>query len=584
MAGIAAAVAIAVLLVFAPVRHNEFLNWDDQSYVTQNDHVRGGVTWDGIVWAFTSSHSANWHPLTWISHMLDCQLYNLQPGGHHITNVLIHSINAAVLFLLLWMLTHSTGRSVLVAVLFAFHPLRVESVAWLSERKDVLSLFFGLLALVAYARFTQSNIKNAKCKTPWYVAALILFAMGLMSKPMLVTWPFVMLLLDFWPLNRIQSSSCQFATLKPLLLEKLPFFALAAISCVVTVLAQQRGGAVASFEHLPLGLRLENAVVAYVEYLARFFWPGNLSPIYPHPTVLPGWKWAGAAALIVALTVGAWQLRRRSPYVLTGWLWFLGTLIPVIGVIQVGSQAFADRYTYIPMIGLVTALVWLGGDMVSKLRLPRFVVVSASVALVAILGWRTTIQIAYWKTTETLFRYTLTLSPDNVQALFGLGSHLVEHGQPDEGNQVLERAIRLQPTYVEAIGTLASSLDGQGLYAEAVRRYEEALKLNSNNASVLNNYAWLLASCPDASFRDGQQAVRLASQACEITSWSKPLFIGTLAAAQAEAGDFQTAITTAERAIALATKLHLAETAARNRELIGLYRQGRASHGGTPKS
>jgi tetratricopeptide (TPR) repeat protein len=295
-----------------------------------------------------------------------------------------------------------------------------------------------------------------------------------------------------------------------------------------------------------------------------------------------GWQWIGAVALLAGITASAWWLRRRFPFAPTGWLWFLGTLVPVIGIVQVGSQAMADRYTYIPLIGIVWALVWLGGELVTKAGLPRMAVGVISAGIVAALGWRTTAQLTYWRNTETLFRYTLTLSPNSVQALFGLGSYAVDHGQTQEGKKLLEQAIQLQPTFADAIGTLASVLDGEGRYAEAVRYYQDALKAQPDHPGVLNNLAWLRAACADAKFRDGQQAVQLATRACELTEWSKPLFIGTLAAAQAETGDFQAAIATGERAATLASALGLPDTAERNHALIELYRQGKAAHGGPP--
>ena len=323
--GLAIVIATVTLLVFAPVRQNRFLNWDDQSYVTQNDYVQGGLTKAGIVWAFTSSHSANWHPLTWISHMVDVALFGMNPTGHHTTNLVLPAVNAALLFLLVHTLTGSVWRSALVAALFAFHPLRVESVAWVAERKDVLSTFFGLLSLMAYTNYSKSKVEGRKSKVA-YALAFLFLALGLMSKPMLVTWPFVMLLLDFWPLQRIpnvKTSATPHPTLSPteaerantwtrLALEKLPFLGLAVVSSIVTVMAQQRGGAVASLEHLPLGLRLQNAAVAYVEYLCNFFWPTNLSPIYQHPTHIELWRVQYDLAILSSVTELARTSRRHS--------------------------------------------------------------------------------------------------------------------------------------------------------------------------------------------------------------------------------------------------------------------------------
>jgi Tfp pilus assembly protein PilF len=585
-------------LTYSPVRHHEFLNWDDLTYVEGNDHVKGGLTREGIAWAFTSSYSANWHPLTWLSHMVDCQLFGLNAGAHHLVNVAFHVINTLLLFGFLRAATGALWRSSLVAALFALHPLHVESVAWLAERKDMLSTFFFLLTLIAYVRYVKSVESPGSRERPAvsgrrtrlsYCMVLVLFALGLMSKPMLVTLPFVLLLLDYWPLHRFQLATLnsQLATLWPLLREKIPFFALTIASCILTYLAQQKSGAVATFEMVPFGLRIENALVAYVEYLSKFFWPAELSPLYPHPDHSEWWQVAGAFALLAFLTAGVWRERLRFPCALTGWLWFLGTLAPVIGIVQVGSQAFADRYTYIPLIGIMIAVVWSGAYFVvlspwSVVRSPWFVAVACSVILMA-LACLTRQQLAFWSTTQTLFRRALALAPNSVQATYGLGTDLVDHGQVEEGKKLLEEAIRLQPASPEALGAMANLLDGQGKYADAIRFYESALKAQPDHAGVLNNLAWLRASCSDPAFRDGVEAVRQATRACELTHYQKPLFIGTLAAAQAEAGDFQSAIATAEQAAALATSLRLEDTAKRNRELIELYRQGKAAHGGAPK-
>ena len=656
---IAVALAAGTFLLFLPVRHNEFLNWDDLTYLANNDHVRGGLTWEGFKWAFTHSYSANWHPLTWLSHALDCQLYSLRPAGHHLTNAVFHSVNAALLFLLLRALTGFVWRSAFVAALFAVHPLHVESVAWVAERKDVLSTFFFLLTLMAYGHYTnrssrreQSPIsetdghkpdqqtgegvldcggkrsapplsKRTKSGDPrmrsglppqpeslsrpagsaankkWYVLALACFALGLMSKPMLVTTPFVLLLLDFWPLKRISLVSMPtFRGAAPrLVMEKIPFFVLTLASCVVTFLAQRKSGAVASFEQLSLGTRLGNATVAYVEYLAKCFWPINLSPFYPHPERWDGLVVAAALGLLAAITIAAWFWRQRHPYLLMGWLWFLGTLVPVIGIVQVGSQAFADRYTYIPLIGVMVAVTWLVSDFElestaarSGLRPPASaqarkagrarVLAVAAIIIVAALAWRTNAQLLYWRDTETLFKQALTLAPHSVQALYGLGTSLIDAGRIDEGLPLVKEAVRLQPRYPEALGTLANTLDGQGKYGEVLEFYEAALQAQPDHAGVLNNLAWFRATCPNAAFRNGTEAVRLAKQACELTSYGTPLFIGTLAAAQAEAGDFASAVATGERAAAVADGLRLQELATKNRELVDLYRQGKTAAGG----
>ena len=639
--------AAFTLAAFWPARHFAFLNWDDLTYVSKNDHVRSGLTWSGFLWSFTHSYSSNWHPLAWLSHMLDCQLYGLNPSGHHLTSLLLHSVNAGLLFVALKRLTGALWRSALVAALFALHPLHVESVAWIAERKDVLSAFFFMLTLWAYARYTEGEGQKSKARNPkaegnpkpeirrpkpegaaraavpgsafdvgcsmfgvrvpsafFYLLSLLFFALGLMSKPMLVTLPFVLLLLDYWPLGRMQNEECRMKNAKatgtstprsarengrhasrftfhvsppsllPLVLEKLPFFALSAASCVVTFLAQKKGGAVTPLEMLPLDTRLANAVVAYVQYLAKSFWPVNLSPIYLHPDKWGAWLVTGAAVVLVLLTAVVWRGRHRFPYALMGWLWFVGMLVPVIGIVQVGSQAFADRYTYLPLLGIMIALVWLGAELVGK----GIISVLLSLALLATLAWRTREQLPTWKDTGTLFGHALALDPTNVQALYGVGANLVDTGRLDEGKRFLEEAIRLRPAYPEALGALAGTFDSQGNYAEAIRFYQAALKAQPNHEGALNNLAWLLATCPDAAYRNGPEAVRLATKACELTDYGKPLLVGTLAAAQAEAGDFPAAIATAERAAAIATSLHLDDVAAKNRELIQLYRQGQPFH------
>ena len=585
---IAFLLAAITFLLYASVLKFDFLNWDDQSYVTENDHVKGGLTPTGVTWAFVKSHSANWHPITWLSHMLDVSMFGMNPAGHHATNVVFHVANTVLLLLLLWQMTRSVWRSAMVAALFALHPLHVESVAWVAERKDVLSAFFGILTLMAYTYYVgESKVSGLKAKV-WYAVTLGLFALGLMSKPMLVTWPFVMLLLDFWPLGRAGVADERWRmeggkVWGKLVLEKIPFFALAIGSCAVTLIAQKQGGAVASVESLPISYRLQNAAIAYTEYLAKFFWPVNLSPIYPHPAQWETWKVVGSVVVLVGLSALAWFGRRRFPYGVAGWFWFLGTLVPVIGIVQVGSQAFADRYTYLPQIGLVMLLVWLTAEVAGKLHLPKMISGTLTVAILATLSWRTMDQLIVWKNTETLFRHTLGLSPNNTQALNGLGGHYIKIGRIEEGKQLLEQVIQLEPTFVEARGSLADALDSEGRYREAIEQYEAALVLQPDNASLLNNLAWLRAACPDATIRNGDAAVRLATRACEITGYKKPLFVGTLAAAQAETGDFQAAIDTAEQAAKTAKTLGLIEITVRNHELLKLYSNGKAAHGERPK-
>ena len=362
------------LSLYAPVRHFDFINFDDPAYVLNNPQVQAGITSSSIRWAFTQGHSSNWHPLTWISHMLDWQLFGRHAGGHHATNVLLHTGNTLLLFGLLIRLTGKAGRSAVVAGLFALHPLHVESVAWIAERKDVLSTFFGLWTLWAYARYAD------RPSAARYLAALGLFALGLMSKPMLVTWPFVLLLLDYWPLKRVDS-----VPWRTLLREKVPFLVLALASAVVTFLVQREGGAVAAISRISAGMRLQTALVAYVAYIGKLVWPTRLAVLYPLAHSLPIAQVAGAVAVLAIITYAAWRGARRFPYLATGWLWYLGTLVPVIGLVQVGTQRMADRYTYIPYIGLFVFGVWGVADWAEQRKIPRGAMAGAAVTILSLL-------------------------------------------------------------------------------------------------------------------------------------------------------------------------------------------------------
>ena len=347
---------LAILLVFGQTLRHEFVNYDDIEYVYKNAQVVRGVTAEGIGWAFTHAHAANWHPLTWISHMLDCQLYGLEPWGHHLTSLLLHAATAILLFLVLLRMTGDLWPCAFVAAVFAIHPLRVESVAWVAERKDVLSGFFFVLTIGAYVNSLRRPFSLAR-----YLPVIVLFALGLMSKPMLVTLPVVLLLLDYWPLGRVPDCGNASGSSKPLhlLIEKLPLFALVLLSCGVTLWAQRGAGAMEALKHLPLDWRLGNAAVATVAYLGQLFYPAHLAVYYPHPGFdLPAWKILGASLVLIGVTAGAWVWRRKHPYLLVGWLWYLVMLLPVIGLVQVGNQAMADRYTYLPQIGVAIGLSW----------------------------------------------------------------------------------------------------------------------------------------------------------------------------------------------------------------------------------
>jgi len=805
--------ALVTIALYWPVTGHDFVNLDDPEYVTANVHVQGGLNWESVKWACSNTVCCNWHPLTVWSHMLDCQLFGLKPWGHHLTSVLLHALNAALVFALLQLMTGATWRSLAVAALFALHPLRVESVAWVAERKDLLSGFFGLLSLIAYARYAQgrgrrrrkSEDRNPKsegnpkpeARSPkpegaaqavvpgstsdvgcsmfdvrvpssiFYLLSLCFFALGLMSKPMLVTWPFVMLLLDYWPLGRMQNAEApdthhvsrftfhvsrftqhvsRFTPHASLLLEKLPFFILAALGSFVTMIVQR--GAMTAVESLSLEARAGNALISYGRYLGKLFWPTDLAVYYPHPGHWPLGQVMLAGGALLGLSVLVWVQRRRSPWLLVGWLWFVGTMVPVIGLVQVGAQAMADRYTYLPSIGLLVLAVWGAGKLTRRWpyqALALWTAGSMAVLFCLVLARQ---QIGCWRESETLFRQALAVTEDNwfahinlgialhqkgqldpalshfqeaarlkpnhadvysnlgvalddkgqtdeairqfekaiqlrpnhadahynlgnalakqghaddairqfqealrlkpdkadarnnlglalarqgqtdaaihqfqevlrlnpghVEAHLNLGNALAAKGQTDAAIQQLQETLRLKPDYAqahynlgvilsmkgqmdaalsqfqeavrlqpgnpEALSSLAGAFDGQGRYADAVRLYQASLNSLPNQAGVLNNLAWLLATCPDAAARNGPEAVRQATKACELTQYAQPLLIGTLGAAQAEAGDFHAAIATAERAAALASTLHLERVAARNRELLQLYRQNQPFH------
>jgi tetratricopeptide (TPR) repeat protein len=470
---------LVVLTVAAywSVRRAEFTNFDDTVYVTHNENVFRGLTRPGVVWAFTTVHGSNWHPLTWLSHMLDCQVFGDKAGGHHLVSVGLHAANAVLLFLLLRRMTGAVWRSAFVAALFALHPLHVESVAWISERKDVLSTFFGLNTLGAYVRYVEpSKVQSPKSKV-WYGLALVCYALGLMSKPMLVTVPFVMLLLDFWPLRRFHNENPQ-STLKnllPLLREKLPFFGLAVLSSGVTYWAQKTGGAVVTMQKMTLADRLANASVSYLEYLSKTFWPAKLAAFYPFPTALPEREAILGALVLAGATVLALALARRAPYVAVGWLWFGGTLVPVIGLVQVGGQAMADRYTYVPLVGLFVAVAWGVTEATAGWRWQRLTVGFCGGSLLAACFVCTQAQARYWQNSITLFSHAIQVTGDNALAQHNLGHALSVAGKQDEALEHLDEALRIKPGYPQAYFNRGNAYGVQGKVEQAIADYREAI-------------------------------------------------------------------------------------------------------------
>jgi protein O-mannosyl-transferase len=458
--------ALAVLAGYGQVWRAEFISYDDPDYVTANPHVQGGLNWTGFIWALTTGHAGNWHPLTWISHMVDVQLYGMNPAGHHLTSVALHLANSILLFLLLQRMTKTMWPGAMVAALFALHPMHVESVAWISERKDVLSTLFWILSIWAYLRHVEeSRAGNPKRKT-FLILSVLLFALGLMAKPMVVTLPFVLLLLDYWPLQRRQTPIAR------LFIEKAPYFILAAASCVITFSVQHQGGAVVPLAGLPLGSRLANMPVAYVRYVAKTFWPAHLAVIYPtlNWTVLDV---AGATVLLLVLsTLALWRVRAQ-PWLAVGWLWFLVTLAPVIGVVQVGTTSMADRYSYIPSIGLFIAVVWAVREWGACMGARALVILGALAAAICLV--LTGRQAAFWKNTETLFLHAIQNTTDNVLAYNNLASCAEAKGQTNAAISYLETALRIKPGYVPAREKLGRWFMRQGRIDEALDQFQQAV-------------------------------------------------------------------------------------------------------------
>ena len=476
---------LGTLTLYYPALQHGFVNYDDPAYVTSNWHVQQGLTWRGLAWAFTSTTEANWHPLTWISHMADVQLFGLRPAGHHAQSVLWHAVNIVLLFLLLTKATGFVWRSAFVAALFAVHPLNVESVAWVAERKTVLCTFFFLLALGAYGWY----VKRPRARR--YLLVALLFALGLMAKPMVITLPFALLLLDFWPLQRFPETP-----LSKLALEKIPLLALSAASAAITLYAQRAGGAVGSIELLPLGMRVKNAIYSYLIYIDKAIWPSRLAVFYPHPEgSLALWKVLGAATVLITIAAAFWHFRERR-YLLVGWLWFLGTPAPMIGIVQVGRQAWADRYAYLPLWGLFVIGVWLASEAAARVSLSR--AAQVAVASAVLLGYSviTHIQIGYWRDSYSLFAHAIQVTGGNPIAEANLGSALMEMRRPDLAAPHLERAIQLMPTLGTAHYNLGTLLQRQNELDRAQREYQLALKYASddreasqthNNLAVLFN-------------------------------------------------------------------------------------------------
>ena len=481
---ICAALVLVTAAVYWQVSGYGFVNYDDPDYAQKNMHVLRGITSEGFLWAFTDTKTTgNWHPLTWLSLMLDCQLFGPEAKGFHITNVLFHIFNTLLLFIVLMRMTGSLWASAFVAAAFALHPLHVESVAWISERKDVLSTFFWLLTMLAYVCYVE------RPRLAGYAAIVLFFVLGLMAKPMLVTLPFALLLMDYWPMKRLRvnESSDTGKSAAYLAAEKIPLFVVAVIFCVLTYLAQQSGKAVSSIEAMPLKVRLANAMVSYSSYIGKMIWPGRLALFYPHHG-MPSIRQLGLAILVLAAISAAiiWKHRGR-PYLVVGWLWYVGTLVPVIGLVQVGEQSMADRYTYVPLIGLFIIIAWATADYMRNRPSRRITLgISAAVVLSA-LTLCTLQQIGYWQNSVVLFEHTLSVTRNNFAAHLNLGMALAKQGELDRAIEHHRRALQLRPGDAMAHINMGMELALQHKNAEAIKHYQEALRIDPNQPVAYNN-------------------------------------------------------------------------------------------------
>ena len=491
--------ALITLAAFQQLRICDFVNYDDGEYVVGNGNVNTGLTINNVIWAFTSGYACNWHPLTWLSHMLDCQLFDLKPQWHHFTNLLLHIINTLLLFAVFKQMTAAVWRSAFVAAAFALHPLHVGSVAWIAERKDVLSTLFWMLTMAAYCKYAKTT------SLKWYLLTLAAFALGLMAKPMLVTLPFVLLLLDYWPLERINQK-------RKIIIEKLPFFVLSAVSSDITFLVQQKSGAVEQMIKIPLHSRIINALVSYLAYIEKMIWPSGLTVFYPHPRqTLPVWHAVVAAVLLAGVSIAIFRLARNHKYLVVGWLWYLGTLIPVIGIVQVGDQAMADRYTYIPLTGLFIIIAWGVEDLTRKWRRRKPLLEAIGGIIVAAMLICTNFQLKYWHNDFTLFEHALNVTKDNYLAHNNLGFALSSAGNINEAIKHYQAAIEIRPDIAMAHYNFGNALKSQGRLDEAIAQYQQALQIRPDYASAYNNLggAFHQAGKLDEAISQFQRAIQL---------------------------------------------------------------------------
>jgi tetratricopeptide (TPR) repeat protein len=502
------ALAIITFAVFYQVYRFEFVNYDDPVYVTRNSNIQNGITFESIKWAFSSGYACNWHPLTWLSHMLDWQLFGDNAGGHHLVNLIFHIANTLLVFLVLKQITGALWQSAFVAALFALHPLHVESVAWVAERKDVLSTFFWFLVIWAYVRYVR------RPKVSSYLLIVVFLALGLMTKPMLVTLPFVLLLLDYWPLNRLGSKR----PLSYLFIEKIPLFVIVFASSIVTYIVQEKGGAVRTIKDCGFPFRLANALISYFQYIIKMIWPARLAIFYPHPGQNVSFFYAVmSAGFLLIATILILRFSKNHRYLFTGWFWYLGTLVPVIGLVQVGEQAFADRYSYVTLTGLFIIIAWGLPQLLAKWRYRKVAFFSSAILIISVMSLCTYFQLHYWKDRVSLFQRDIDVVGDNHVAHFCIATPLYEQGRIDE----------------------------------AVYHCSEALRLKPDWDAAMNDLAWFLAVSKGSSFYNPDKALELALRACELTDYNQPEMLDTLAVSYAAAGNFGKAVEIAQKALVL---------------------------------
>ena len=530
----------STLAIYNAVGHAGFVNYDDEAYVTANRHVQAGLQWSTVRWAFTTFEAANWHPLTWLSHALDYEFFQLNPVGHHYTNVLLHCASVVLVFLLLAGSTGRTWTAFIAALLFALHPLNVESVAWVAERKNVLSMFFLLLALWAYQRYAR------KPSVASYALVALAFACGLMSKPQVITLPFVLLLWDYWPLGRLEFGASKpidreagggrvpIRSLAWLVIEKLPLLALSAASAFITLHAQKAGGAVRSAIEYPVIVRLDNAVCAYLDYVGRLFWPVHLAAMYPHPGAsLRGWQ-IGVATFFVlavsALVIALQKIREPRRYLAVGWFWFLGTLVPMIGLVQVGQQATADRYMYVPMIGLLIMLCWGLADLAGDHRTYQVGLACLAAVALAALGALTYRQVGFWQNSEALWSHAVAITKGNYVAHVNLGETLVNHGRNAEAAVQFRAAAQIRPSDPAVLLNLATCERREGNYGPALAEDQAVIRLTSDPA--LRAYALVNLGTDYRHLKDYARARESYTEAIRLKPETARAFIGLGVVAQ----------------------------------------------------